>query len=72
MHFLFYIRKLISLSRTGKMCYYLFYLKLIHLIVFQFIENSIRLGVRLIPDQPPIGSMTLGKLVNLSTIYFRF
>lgn len=27
MHFLFYIRKLISLSRTGKMCYYLFYLK---------------------------------------------
>lgn len=70
MHFLFYIRKLISLSSTGKMCYYLFYLKRIHLILFQFTEKSIRLGVRLVPDQPPIGLTTLGKLVNLSAIYF--
>lgn len=52
--FFVYIRKLISLTRTGKVCC-LFYWKLILLIIIQFRGNGSRLGVRFIPDQHLIG-----------------
>lgn len=51
-------------------CYYLFCLKLIFMIWFQFREKSIRLRVRLILDLLPIGSMIISKLVNFSAVHF--
>lgn len=54
-------------------CYYLFYLKLIPLISIQIGEKSIKLGVRFISDQLPMGQYQKTWLIYLQiTFSFTF